>query len=227
MTSGKTKSCGCLQRERTSEASIKDYTGLRFGKLTVIDRVSEVGSPVKYRCLCDCGQYAEVLGRNLASGATKSCGCVRKETTRKLKLTHGQCSEKIYKCWCNMKTRCENPQHKEYNSYGGRGISVCEEWHDFNAFYKWALESGYAEGLTIERKNVDLGYSPGNCTWATRAEQARNRQNSVKITYGGKTMILQDWAAETGINAKTIQNRIKKGMKLEDVFSKTAPSAKG
>ncbi len=212
LKSGHTQSCGCLQRERTSEVSRKDKVGLKFGKLTVLERASEIGERTKYKCKCDCGNIVIVDGCNLSTGATKSCGCIRKLSTKMLKLSHGQCGTKLYRCWRNMIDRCENPNNKEYKNYGNRGIQVCKEWHDFDKFYNWALSSGYNDILTIERIDVNKGYFPNNCTWADLYTQARNRTDNVKIKFNGKEMILTDWAKEVGINERTIKKTIRKRM---------------
>mgnify|MGYP000409137109 CR=1 FL=1 len=174
LRSGHTKSCGCFQREQTSLATSKDYTGMKFGRLTVQKRIS--GRSTKYQCICDCGNIVIVLGSNLVSGATKSCGCFRSELVTKADTKHGGCKTRLYSIWRNMLDRCNNPKNKEYHRYGGRGIIVCAEWEtDFSSFREWALSSGYQDNLTIDRIDNDLGYAPSNCQWLTRAE------NSTKI----------------------------------------------
>lgn len=171
LKSGRTRSCGCLQREKTSEASKKDYTGCRFGRLVVECRLPE--KRAKYLCVCDCGAAVIVEGSNLVSGATKSCGCLRSEVASKRSTKHGGCGTRLYRVWSNMIDRCENPNNKEYNRYGGRGIDICFEWRqDFSKFMEWALENGYKENLTIDRINNELGYCPSNCQWITREENS-------------------------------------------------------
>ena len=222
LKNGHTSSCGCLQRERTSKACQKDYTGEKYGKLSVIRRISEKGKSVKYECVCDCGNHVIVLGSNLVAGATRSCGCIRKEKTKKLKLSHGKWGTRIYKCWRNMLDRCENEKNKEYKNYGGREIQVCSEWHDFSKFYEWAVANGYKNSLTIERMDVNKGYSPENCIWADLYTQARNRTDNRKISFKGKTQIITDWAKEAGIAEGTIRNRLKRGWTVEDALTKKA-----
>ncbi len=222
LVSGHTKSCGCLQRERTSEACRKDYTGAQFGRLVVVEKVSDIGESALYRCVCDCGNVVEVNGSNLVSGATRSCGCIRKEAVAKLKFSHGEHGTRVYRCWRNMLERCENPKCKEYPHYGRRGISVCKEWHDPVLFFKWAKESGYRDDLSIDRIDVNGDYCPDNCRWADNATQARNKTNNVKITFAGRTMILTDWAMETGISGKTIKYRLQHRWSVEDALTKPA-----
>ncbi len=220
LVSGRTKSCGCLQRERTSQASRKDYTGVRFGRLVATARISDIGARAVYRCACDCGNIVEVAGSNLASGATRSCGCLRKETTAKLTFSHGEAGTRIYRCWRNMMDRCENPQNKEYPRYGGRGVSVCKEWHNPELFLEWAKESGYRDDLSIDRIDVNGDYCPANCRWADNFTQARNRTDNVTITFAGKTMILTDWAKEIGVPAERIRYRLKHGWSVKDALTK-------
>lgn len=220
LKSGHTQSCGCIQRERTSDVCKKDLCGMRFGKLMVISRVSRMGEKAKYKCKCDCGNTAVLYACNLVSGSTTSCGCFRSEKTRQLKLSHGQHGSRLYKCWQNMITRCENPNSNGYKNYGGRGISVCPEWKDFDVFYAWAMSSGYSDGLTIERIDVNGGYAPENCTWADSFTQSRNRTDNRVIAYNGKTMIVTDWANETGINEATIRHRLNKGWSVEDALTR-------
>lgn len=126
---------------------------------------------------------------------------------------------KLYRVWCGIKERCNNPNNKKYYRYGGRGITVCEQWQDdFDSFRSWALSNGYEEGLTIDRVNNDDNYSPDNCRWVTRREQNRNYSRNHMITYNGKTQCISDWEAETGINRATILFRLKSNKPLEVVF---------
>lgn len=126
---------------------------------------------------------------------------------------------KLYRVWCGIKERCNNPNNKKYYRYGGRGIAVCEQWQDdFDSFRSWALSNGYEEGLTIDRVNNDDNYSPDNCRWVTRREQNRNYSRNHMITYNGKTQCISDWEAETGINRATILFRLKSNKPLEVVF---------
>lgn len=176
LLSGHTKSCGCLQRERASESSAIDLSGNVFGKLKVIERISEIGEKARYKCVCECGNIIEVLGCNLVKGTTKSCGCIRKEVTGKLKYKHGLHETRLYQTWENMKSRCYNKKNSHYNRYGGRGITICDEWlEDFTNFYNWAMESGYKDNLTIDRIDNDGNYCPENCQWITFSENSAKR----------------------------------------------------
>lgn len=131
-------------------------------------------------------------------------------------------NKRLYTIWRDMKRRCNDPRRKEYGRYGGRGISVCNEWaNDFQTFYNWALNNGYNDTLTIERNDVNGNYEPSNCKWATKAEQANNKRNNLTITYNGKTQTVAQWSKELNISQSTIRNRIKQGLTDEEVLTIT------
>lgn len=220
LTSGHTQSCGCLQRERTSEASRIDLLGRQFGRLTVIKYGRTDHGKAMWKCHCICGNDVIVASENLIQGKTKSCGCIRKEKTAKLKYSHGLHGHPLYRCWRNMLDRCQNPKNKEFNRYGGRGINVCEEWKKFKNFYHWAIKHGYSEDLTIERVDNDLGYNPQNCIWADRYTQSRNRSDNHYIEFNGEKKILKDWADETGISESLIRHRLAAGWNVKEALNR-------
>lgn len=126
---------------------------------------------------------------------------------------------KHYKRYRSMINRCYNPNHTHYHNYGGRGITVCNEWkNDYQKFCDWANSSGYKEGLTLDRIDNNKGYSPENCRWATRKEQGRNQRTNVKITINGKTKLMCEWAEISGISEGNISKRIKRGWGDEDLL---------
>lgn len=185
-----------------------DLTGQQFGKLKVLGRAPDYVSSngrrkIMWHCVCDCGNEDVVVrGEDLRSGHTKTCGCSWGQL-------HGKSHEKIYKTWKSMKERCENPNTKSYKIYGAEGKRVCDEWlHDFQAFHDWAMANGYEEGLTIERIDGTKGYSPDNCTWATKTEQMNNIRNNKHLTYNNETKTRAQWAREIGINYNTLIFRL-------------------
>lgn len=159
-------------------SKINDLTGKKFGKLTIIKYYgSNKNGRALWLCKCECGNYKIILGNSLLSKSTLSCGCYNKESASKRFTKHNFSNTKLYKVWQGMKTRCYNPKFIYYRNYGGRGITICDEWlNNFKNFYNWAINNGYKEGLTIDRINNDGIYEPSNCRWITRAEQNRNQR---------------------------------------------------
>jgi hypothetical protein len=177
LRTGSVKSCGCL-KHGNGRIFTKDIAGIRSGKLVAI-RPTETRSSGKvvWECKCDCGNTAYVQSTHIINGHSKSCGCYSSEKTIEMNTTHGLTGTRLHSIWNCMKTRCYNPKSKSFSYYGGRGISICEEWlNDFKEFYTWAMSHGYADNLSIDRKDNDLGYSPNNCRWATSHEQRVNQR---------------------------------------------------
>jgi hypothetical protein len=125
-----------------------------------------------------------------------------------------------------MKDRCYNPNHDRYHCYGGRGLTVCDDWiKDFVSFYNWALENGYTDSLSIDRRDVNGPYSPENCSWVTQSEQMRNKQDTLYVTINGVTKPLITWAEEKGIPYKTITTRYYRGWREEKLIKRTKNKA--
>ena len=170
-----------------------DLTGQRFERLTVVERTEDYISPkgkssVQWKCHCECGKDCVVIGSNLRQGAVKSCGCFRNEKIVKSgadnpKYKHGAWNERLYAVWKAMKTRCFSKECKSYVDYGGRGITVCDEWLDYENFREWAMKNGYDSNApfgqcTIDRINVNDNYCPENCRWVSMAVQSKNKRIS-------------------------------------------------
>lgn len=130
-------------------------------------------------------------------------------------VTSGKANSRLYNTWRGMKSRCLNPNATNYENYGGRGISLCEEWMQADVFIKWALSSGYQDGLSIERKNNDGNYSPENCRWATKLEQNNNRRSSSLVSFDGETRSISEWARAVGINRQTLKSRLAHGWPID------------
>ncbi|MCG2321552.1 hypothetical protein K4T56_06395 [Staphylococcus epidermidis] len=129
---------------------------------------------------------------------------------------HGYSDSKLYRTWCNMKSRCNNERSKDYSRYGGRGIKVCEEWsNDFVAFHNWAINNGYKENLTIDRIDVNGYYEPNNCRWVSMKEQSVNKENTLTIAFKGKEKHISELSEELNIPASTIWYRYKNNIPID------------
>jgi len=183
-----------------------DLTGERYGRLVVLERAPNDGRRTMWRCVCDCGTEVVVRAENLRSGNTKSCGCYKIDHPARFK--HGYAHTRLAGTLARMKNRCYNPKNYEYANYGGRGITICDEWlNDSTSFYEWAVNNGYDDSLTIDRIDNDLGYSPENCRWANVYEQANNKRNNTRITFNGETHTIAEWGRIVGINANLLYAR--------------------
>jgi len=185
-----------------------DLTGRVFGRWTVIEESGrDKGGSVRWLCRCVCGTEKTVSGASLTHGRSTSCGCLARELTAERSRTHGQIHTRFYKIWANMIGRATCPTNSEWPNYGGRGITVCPEWQSFEAFAR-DMGPAYRDGLTLERVDVDGSYSPENCTWATRKEQARNKRTTIRVEFRGTTKPLAEWCELLGLNYRTTYYRI-------------------
>lgn len=188
-----------------------DLTGQRFGKWTVFGEAETQRRETFWNCVCDCGNRSVVRGAELQRSASTRCiSCGN--------TSHGFSKLPEYKIWLGMRTRCECSTATGYQRYGGCGITVCDEWHSFEAFYR-DMGPRPSDKHTIERIDNSLGYSKENCTWATRTEQMRNMRRNHLITFRNKTQCLQEWADELGMNKATIRKRLKRGWSVEHALT--------
>jgi hypothetical protein len=179
--------------------------GMRFGKLVVLaEHPERRGNTIMWVCKCDCGNTKIINGNNLRQGKSTTCGC----STRR----HGMRFTRLWRIWDGMMKRCYNPKHKWFKRYGGRGITICEEWlQNHGSFFSWALSNGYKDGLTIDRIDVDKGYCPENCRWVDMKTQLNNRSNNCVVEINGESRTLAEWADITGIGYQTIYRRYRRG----------------
>lgn len=192
--------------------------GKRFSRLLVIAKAEYHVNPngekvAKWLCVCDCGKEVKVRTFSLNSGNTKSCGCWHKEAH----LKHGMIKDVVYKTWCWMLGRCNNPNDKRFGDYGGRGIKVWEKWYQFENFY---VDMGNRpDGCSLDRIDVNGNYEPGNCRWATQKEQSRNKRTNRLIEFNGDTKCLSEWAEMYGITNCTLRYRLESGWSIEKALT--------
>ena len=205
---------------------LSDLTGMEFGRLVVVSRDQNRGRRVAWLCRCECGSTCIARGSDLSMGKHRSCGCLQVDRATR----HGHTSRdtrKIsptYRSWVSMIQRCTNPKATAYHRYGGRGITVCERWlESFDAFLEDMGER--PEGMTLDRRDDDSGYSPDNCRWATRKEQSRNRCDNRRLEYDGETRSVAEWSELLGIGEGVIRGRLKLGWPFERIA--TTPVLRG
>ena len=190
--------------------SINDVkVGDVFGNWTVLEILPKTRNYHRmFKCQCKCGTIKEIDGFNVIKGKTISCGCLRKEMSKQRMTIHGKTNTPLYHIWCGIRERCYNPNCHAYKDYGGRGITMCQEWYnDFMTFYTWAISNGYDQTLSIDRIDVNGNYEPCNCRWADRKTQANNKRNNILITYNGKTQNLKQWCEEFNLDYDMIRAR--------------------
>lgn len=195
-----------------------DLSGMRFGRWTVLRECGRSKSGgVLWLCKCDCGTERCVNGGSLRNGVSNSCGCLgaehRIEASRIAKTKHGGKKERLYSVWRSMLDRCYNQSSTHFCDYGGRGITVCDEWHDYATFREWSVTNGYDKeakhgACTIDRIDNNAGYYPDNCRWVNSEAQCNNRRNNHIIEFNGVTHTISEWSRITGIRKDTLRRRI-------------------
>ncbi len=204
---------------------VADLTGKRFTRLTVIEFAGRnKHNLILWRCLCDCGNEAICssysLQETIPRRAKRSCGCLGRDSTSARSKTHGMTHTPTFSSWRGMLHRCEVATATGFDRYGGRGISVCERWHNFADFF---ADMGVRPSLNhqIERKDNNGNYEPSNCVWATKKEQARNRRSNRLLTHKGESLPVSVWAERAGLTTYQVINRLNLGWEVERAL--TAP----
>lgn len=217
--------------------AFEDLTNRKFGLLTVCQYIGEKEDKNDrivrlWKCKCDCGGEIIAKENSLLKGERRSCGCINRKQMSELgksQRKHGARSDnatpsdvRLYNVWNSIIERTTNPKSRVWNAYGGRGITICDEWRNsFESFKEWAEKNGYKDELTIDRINNDMGYTPENCRWATYKQQNNNRRSNVNITIDEETHTLAEWSEISGINRWTITDRLKKNPNIskEELFA--------
>lgn len=200
-----------------------DLTGQTFGRLTVISyQLTDCYHYALWLCRCSCGSDCTIKGTSLRFGRTQSCGCLHKERLIARCTTHGDTHSRLYNTYNNILKRCYNKNEVSYKDYGERGIGVCEEWRSsYETFRDWAHSNGYRDDLTIERKDVNRGYEPENCTWIPKSQQNLNRTDSRIMTAFGESKPLVLWASDPRCRVKyrTLRSRLDDGWEFEKALT--------
>lgn len=205
------------QWRRNGMAKGPNHIGERFGRLLVTARLeSDKNGNAKWLCVCDCGKESAPLGQSLRSGASTSCGCIAIEKAR-ANAKHGASGTLEYKAWHSMIQRCTNPRNHKWHRYGGRGITVCERWLSYEAFLEDMGPRPF--GMTIDRRENDGNYEPGNCRWATQPQQARNRSTNKFVIVDGEALTVSEASRLLGPNRLTVSRRIRDGWTPDNAVS--------
>lgn len=199
----------------------KILTGLSFGKLVVIRQAPTHKTPggtkiTQWECVCVCGKIVIVGSQKLRKGHTKSCGCWTNNFISEANTKHGMKGSGTYTSWSAMVQRCTNPNNPNWKHYGGRGITVCDEWLNFEIFYEDMGERPV--GLKLDRKDNEKGYYKENCQWATQTEQVRNRRNRKEFTVHGFTGSVSELGLKFGIDSSVIKSRLSRDWDVEKAF---------
>lgn len=178
----------------------KDLTGTRNNLLKVTNtyRTDDI---TYVDCLCDCGNSRTLRAQVFKRASTKSCGCLNKAS--------GNVNSPTYHTWVGMKQRCTNPNHAAYENYGGRGISVCARWENFQNFFEDMGEKPV--GKELDRENNDLPYEPSNCRWVDKIDNIMNRRCTRYLEVNGITKTWVEWANEAGITRGALKQRLNRG----------------
>jgi len=222
--SGRSLSCGCINRELTSQRNATDLTGQKFNKLTALYKTGEKYSDgsIMWHCQCECGNFRDVPSTFLKSGGVKECeACSRKthvEATKLANTKYDDFDRAIAHVFNGMQQRCYNPKTDDYPRYGAKGVTIYQGWlDDVSSFVKWAKETGYRRGMTIERKDGSKGYTPENCTWKDRVDQQNNLKSNHVIDVDGRRFTLTQCVRITGNETKHVDRVFESDSEAADI----------
>lgn len=212
LRAGTSLGCGCKKA--------KDWAGKKFNRWTGIERFGTTGSKWLWRC--DCGTERVIQVGTITHDYSKSCGCYKDEVAKKFHTKHGKSYTRAYNTWESMKDRCFNPNHKQWKHYGGRGITVCEEWkNSFEAFHAYVGDPD--PGMSLVRyPNNDGNYEPGNVRWASRRQQANNRRpqsNSMYVNVNGERLTISALSKRLGVKHSRLYYQLNSGWTLERILA--------
>lgn len=207
------------QPHTTSPFNSTPAMGTRFFRLVVLREIPARRSLKYVECHCDCGRLIEIRVAHLYNGHCRSCGCFAAEESARRAEIHGMYLTAEYRAWGNMKARCYNTRNASYARYGGRGIAVCERWqHSFERFLD-DMGPRPSSAHSLDRFPDNNGnYEPGNCRWATKAEQANNLSSNRTITLDGVTRTAAEWASMTGLAPSVIYKRAKRSLSASQIL---------
>jgi hypothetical protein len=243
VSAGTRRSANTRKRERRSKGFLieapmanrrLDLAGKIFGRLTVI-QFHHVDIRTFWLCRCECGKDKIASGPGLVAGVTKSCGCLQREAvirnaklaTRAKSLPYPH-ARRLCNLFEDMRKRCLVPTTRCFDSYGGRGITICAEWlTDRRAFYAWATANGYLPELEVDRIDVNGNYEPGNCRFISRAEQHHNTRRSVFVEWNGRRQTATQWALELGWKPAVILKRLQQGWPIEKALTQLPRGVRG
>lgn len=198
-----------------------DLTGQRFGRWKVLFFSHNIHGKIGlWACRCECGTERLVRGVALRHKLSKSCGCLAKDQSTK----HGHWQSPTYESWHKLIQRTTNPNNTSYRRYGGRGITVCKEWLQFENFLR-DMGKRPSKDYSIERIDNNLGYAPSNCKWATKTEQMNNTSRNIYLTWGGHTLTKAQWARKINMNPITLDARLRAGWSIEDALTRPVISS--
>jgi hypothetical protein len=205
-------------RKEVNMSRFKNLIGEKFGKLTVVENLGlNNHNKTMWKCICECGNEKITISSSLNAGLCKSCGCLQQKHISVLSLKHSLSKSRQYKCWHDMKTRCNDLKCPQYKNYGMRGIVYDIKWETFEGFWKDMAE-GYSDNLTLDRINVNKNYTKDNCRWTTQKRQGNNKRNNHYITYKNITHTLMEWSEILDMNYNTLKSKIRKGITLDEIF---------